>query len=133
MLINFFILLRRDWSDYMGKFRPGKAGSRQYNRGIPAERDSISSRSTGIALEHVFFWVLFVEIHRTYGIKYVLVSRPRIMIRHICSISVYILELVTRTFIFIGANGIFHILSLKNVFSGPILYLVSFLLKCCYK
>ena len=60
------------------------------------------------------------------SIKYVVLSRPRIMIRHICSISVYIWKLVTSTFIFIGPNGIFQILFLKNVFSGPILYLVSF-------
>ena len=55
------------------------------------------------------------------------------MIRHISSISVYILKFVTSTFIFLGANGIFQVLSLKIVFSGPILYLVSSLLKCCYK
>ena len=48
------------------------------------------------------------------------------MIWRICSISVYILEFVTGTFIFRGANAIFQILSLKSVFSGPILYLLSF-------
>ena len=42
------------------------------------------------------------------------------MTGHICSISVYILKSVTSTLIFIGANGMFQILSLKSVFSGPI-------------
>ena len=60
------------------------------------------------------------------SIKYVVLSRPRIMIWRICSISVYILKFVTSTLIFRGANAIFQILSLKSVFSGPILYLVSF-------
>ena len=55
------------------------------------------------------------------------------MIWHICSISVYILKFVTSPFIFIEANAIFQISSLKSVFSGAILYLFSFLLKCCYK
>ena len=67
------------------------------------------------------------------SMKYVVQSRPRIMTGHICSISVYILKFVTSTLIFIGANEIFQILSLESVFSGPILYFVSFLLKCCYK
>ena len=32
---------KASWSDYMGKFRPGKAESRQYNRGTPHYRDVI--------------------------------------------------------------------------------------------
>ena len=85
------------------------------------------------ALAPVDFGVFFVEIHWICSAKYVVLSRPRIMIRHICSISVYILKFVTSTFICLGANGIFQVLSLKIVFSGPILNLVSSLLKCCYK
>ena len=74
-----------------------------------------------------WFWVVVLSI------TYVVLSRPRIMIWHICSISVYILKFVTSPFIFIEANAIFQISSLKSVFSGTILYLFSFLLKCCYK
>ena len=61
-----------------------------------------------------------------FGIKYLVLSRPRIMISHICSVFVYILKFVTSTFIFREANAIFQILSLKSVFLGPMLYLVSF-------
>ena len=42
------------------------------------------------------------------------------MTGHICSISVYNLKSVTSVLIFIGANGVFQILSLKSAFSGPI-------------
>ena len=55
------------------------------------------------------------------SIKDMVLSRPRIMIRHICSISVYILKFVTSSFIFIGANGIFQNLFLKILFSRSIL------------
>ena len=63
------------------------------------------------------------------SIKYVVLSRRRIMTGHICSISVYILKSVTSTLIFIGANGIFQILSLKSVFSGPIAMSCKFFVK----
>ena len=65
-----------------------------------------------------FFLLKFTE-YLLLSIKYVVLSRPKIMIRQICSISAYILKFVTSTFLFIGANGIFQILSLAMYFWDP--------------
>ena len=61
------------------------------------------------------FWYVVLSI------KCVVLSRPRIMIWHICSMFVYIFKFVISTFIFIGANAIFQILSLKCVFGTHII------------
>ena len=47
------------------------------------------------------------------SIKYVVLRRPKHMIRYICSIAAYILKFGSSTFIFLGVNGIFYISSLK--------------------
>ena len=61
------------------------------------------------------FWYVVLSI------KCVVLSRPRIMIWRICSMFVYIFKFVISTFIFIGANAIFQILSLKCVFGTHII------------
>ena len=64
------------------------------------------------------------------SIKYVVLRRPRNMVRHISSIVTYNLKFGRKTFIFIGTNEIFQNPSLTIVFAVHILHLVCCLLKC---